>query len=129
MPDVIRLISMDSGVYSTKELHRGGLTTWQIRREVDIGSLVALRHGWYATPTADPDVVSAVRAGGVLGCVAALRKHGLWVPPGYRRVHTRPTRHGELTPPARPVGRSALRLERSPQSIRCRSRCFLPPGA
>ncbi|PYE16448.1 very-short-patch-repair endonuclease [Williamsia limnetica] len=97
MPDVIRLISMDSGVYSTKELHRGGLTTWQIRREVDIGSLVALRHGWYATPTADPDVVSAVRAGGVLGCVAALRKHGLWVPPGYRRVHIRPTRHGELT--------------------------------
>lgn len=94
---MIRLITMDVGVSSTKELHRGGLNDWQIRREVATGALVALRHGWYATPTADPDGVSAVRAGGVLGCVSALRKHGLWVPPGYRRVHTRPKRHGELT--------------------------------
>jgi len=81
---------MDFGVYSTKELHRHGLTAWQIRRETETGALIGLRQGWYATPTADPDVVEAVRAGGVLGCVSALRKHNLWVPPGPRRVHTRP---------------------------------------
>jgi very-short-patch-repair endonuclease len=87
---------MDSGVYSTNELHRLGLTSWQIRHRTETGLLVGLRHGWYATPTADPDVVAAVRAGGVLGCVSALRKHDLWVPPGYRRIHTRPSRHGEV---------------------------------
>ncbi|WP_237340903.1 endonuclease domain-containing protein [Williamsia soli] len=93
---MIRLITMDFGVYSTKELLQRGFSTWQIRREADNGVLVALRRGWYATATADPDVVTAVRLGGVLGCVSALRKHKLWVPPGYERVHTRPTRDGEL---------------------------------
>lgn len=92
----IRLISMDFGVYSTKELLRLGFSTWQIRRQTEVGTLVGLRRGWYATATADPEVVTAVRIGGVLGCVSALRKHQLWVPPGYRQVHTRPTRDGQL---------------------------------
>lgn len=93
---VIRLISMDFGVYSTKELLRRGSSTWQIRRHTQTGVLVGLRRGWYATATADPDVVAAVRAGGVLACVSALRKHKLWVAPGYRQVHIRSTRDGEL---------------------------------
>jgi very-short-patch-repair endonuclease len=88
---------MDVGVYSTSELHRHGLNSWQIRHRVQTGDLVGLRRGWYATPTADPDVVAAVRAGGVLGCVSALRKHSLWVPPGYSRIHTRSTRYGATT--------------------------------
>lgn len=90
----IRLKLMDSGVYSTKELHQLGLTSWQIRHRVNTGLLIGLRHGWYATPTADDTVVAAVRAGGVLGCVSALRAHDLWVPPGYGKVHIRSTRHG-----------------------------------
>lgn len=39
-----------------------------------------LRHGWYAGPTADPKVESAVRSGGVLGCVSALGRYGIWIP-------------------------------------------------
>lgn len=129
MPESIRLINMDAGVYSTKELHRGGLNAWQIRREVITGSLVALRHGWYATQTADPDVVSAVRAGGVLGCVSALRKHGLWVPPGYRRVHTRPTRHGRLTTRQAcrafgPVPAALTAVDPVPMALLCAARCM-----
>lgn len=93
---VKRLISMDFGVYSTKELLQHGLSTWQIRRHAQTGLLTGLRRGWYATATADPDVVAAVRTGGVLSCVSALRKHRLWVAPGYQQVHMRPTRDGEL---------------------------------
>lgn len=39
--------------------------------------------------------MEAVQLGGALSCVSALRKHGLWVPVGYERVHVRVTRHGK----------------------------------
>ncbi|HEY9314515.1 MAG TPA: type IV toxin-antitoxin system AbiEi family antitoxin domain-containing protein, partial [Williamsia sp.] len=65
------------------ELRQLGLDDWDVRKRVREGSLIRLRPGWYATPSADAAVVEAVRKGGALGCVSALRRHGLWVPPGY----------------------------------------------
>ncbi|WP_020106717.1 hypothetical protein [Nocardia sp. 348MFTsu5.1] len=122
---------MDFGVYSTKELHRYGMNAWQIRRETQTGSLVGLRHGWYATPTADPEVVAAVRAGGVLGCVTALRKHGLWVAPGSSHVHTRSTRHGEPTtrPKCKGFGSpppALTAVDQIPTALLYAARCLSP---
>lgn len=39
-----------------------------------------VRRGWYASQSADPQVVRAVSSGGVLGCVSALRFYRVWVP-------------------------------------------------
>lgn len=86
---VYRLIVMDHGVYSTAQLKAGGATDAKIRRAVAAGDLVRLRPGWYARRLADPEVVAAVRAGGVLGCVSALRHRRVWVAPGHDAVHVR----------------------------------------
>nr|WP_223249407.1 hypothetical protein [Williamsia marianensis] len=86
---------MDIGVYSRAELQQRGLGGWQLRKLVRDGSLIRLRPGWYATETANTVVVEAVRSGGALSCVSALRHHGLWVPPGYDRVHVRARKHNQ----------------------------------
>jgi very-short-patch-repair endonuclease len=92
---LVRLIAMEIGVYSRPELQQRGLDGWQLRTQVRDGSLIRLRPGWYSTPTADAVVVEAVRRGGALGCVSALRHHGLWVPPGYDRVHVRTSKYNK----------------------------------
>ncbi|WP_035718532.1 hypothetical protein [Gordonia shandongensis] len=78
---------MDTGVYRW-----GQLREQASRREIDEairdGRLIRLRHGWYATRAADPRVVRAVAAGGVVSCASALDAHGVWVPPS-RRLHIR----------------------------------------
>lgn len=51
-----------------------------------------LREGWWALPGADPDVVRAVRAGGVLTCVSALVKYGVYQPLGEDCPHVRASR-------------------------------------
>lgn len=66
--------------YSRSQL-AGWLRTERLRR---------LRPGWFATSTADPQVVRAVSAGGALSCLSALRVHGLWVPRD-SRLHVRRT--------------------------------------
>ncbi len=80
---------MDHGVFSTAQLKTAGATDAQIRRAVAAGDLLRLRPGWYARTDADPGVVGAVRAGGVLGCVSALHHHRVWVAPGYDTLHVR----------------------------------------
>ena len=65
------------------------MTEAQVRRAIRAGDLIRLRSGWYARPDADPTVAAVVRGGAVLGCVSALRRHGVWVAPGYDTVHIR----------------------------------------
>ncbi|GGF22337.1 hypothetical protein GCM10007298_17800 [Williamsia phyllosphaerae] len=79
----------DIGVYTWRDLLQRGLTQSQARRRIQDGDLVQLRRGWYATRFADPSVVAAVRRGGVLSCVSALRMHGVWVPEHPMSVHAR----------------------------------------
>lgn len=77
---------MESGVFSTRELKRLGATDRDIRNSVAAGDLLRERIGWYSTSGADPDVVGAVRAGGVASCCTAFKFHQrtspVWVPPG-----------------------------------------------
>jgi hypothetical protein len=51
-------------------------------REIDAalrsGLLRRFQRGWYATADADIDQQRAVMLGGVIGCVSALRRHGVW---------------------------------------------------
>ncbi|WOC11576.1 type IV toxin-antitoxin system AbiEi family antitoxin domain-containing protein [Gordonia sp. MP11Mi] len=79
---------MDTGVYSRGQLIDRGLPRRDFERAVADGDLVRLRHGWYATQGAMPEVVRAVKAGGVLSCASALRLHGVWVLPT-DRLHVR----------------------------------------
>ncbi len=79
--------SMNTGVFRW-----GQLCALAPRSEIDKairdGRLLKLRHGWYATPDADPETARAVSAGGVLSCASALAKFGVWTPPT-DRTHLR----------------------------------------
>lgn len=77
------------GVARWADLRATGMTLTELRLAVKSKRLRLLRRGWYATANAHPTVVSAVTAGGVCGCVSALRLHGVWIPEGETRVHTR----------------------------------------
>ena len=81
-------------VMSRTQLLAMGRDDSAIRRAVAAGTLVRLRPGWYARPDADASTMEAVRRGGVLSCVSALRQHGLWIPPGHPEIHVRYSRHG-----------------------------------
>ncbi|MGK2308919.1 endonuclease domain-containing protein [Cutibacterium sp. V947] len=83
------------GVVSTAALMGSGMSKAKIDTARRHGSIIRLRQGWWALPSADPNVVSAVRAGGVLGCVSALKMMGVWSPLD-SRVHCR----GHREPPS-----------------------------
>ncbi|HEY9311532.1 type IV toxin-antitoxin system AbiEi family antitoxin domain-containing protein [Williamsia sp.] len=95
MRDLPRLIVVETGVFTSAELQHAGYDRATLRRRLRDGSLIRLRKGWYATPAADAGVVEAVRRGGALSCVSALRFHKIWVPPGQGQAHVRVSKHGK----------------------------------
>lgn len=65
------ILAANGGVVSTAQLRAAGMSrprSWQ-----------TLRRGWYASQSADPQVVRAVAAGGVLACASVLRRRQVWV--------------------------------------------------
>lgn len=83
---------LSHGVATYSQLRATGLRRSQIDQLVSAGRLNRVRRGWYALPAADPEVVRAVRAGGSLSCVSALRRYGVWVPAS-DRLHVRMSEH------------------------------------
>ncbi len=83
----------DSGVYPAAALLALGFDRGAIRRAVLSGDLTQLRWGWFAAANHDARTASAVRDGGVLTCVDALRFHELWTPPGHNGLHLRRSRN------------------------------------
>lgn len=73
-----------SGVYTKKQLVAMEFDDRMIERMRASGDLTRLRPWWYATRLHDATVAAAVRDGGILTCVDALRFHGMWTPPGHR---------------------------------------------
>lgn len=71
---------MDTGVVNWGTLRAQGSRA-EIDKALTDGRLHKLRRNWYATETANPRVVEAVTAGGVLTCASALALHRVWVPP------------------------------------------------
>lgn len=73
------------GCVRSRWLTTRGVTRLQLTRAVEKGALVRVRHGVYATPDAEPDVV-----------VAAVR--GVWVLEPEERLHVRVGRAGRVHP-------------------------------
>lgn len=65
----------------TSALRTRGMTAWEIEQAVTEGRLWRVVRGWYAEPGTDPELIRAMRLGGRLGCVSAIRCYGGWVPP------------------------------------------------
>ena len=65
-------------VATRAELRSLGVTPHELTAATRSGELVRVRRGWYAHPWADDAVIRAVRVGGRLACVSALRAHGVW---------------------------------------------------
>lgn len=83
----------DSGVYTRHELAERGIDDRLLAALLRSGDLTRLRHRWFALRLHDGDVASAVRDGGVLSCVDALKHHGVWTPHGdHRSLHLRRNR-------------------------------------
>lgn len=120
---------MDLGVTSRAEHLASGLTDADLRRMMRSGELTKVRTGWYATDTADADAVAACRRGGCLSCVSALKKHGLWVPPGYASLHVRATKYDQprrrdfCRLPGRPLPIDTI-LDPIPLALACAARCM-----
>ncbi|WP_418004808.1 endonuclease domain-containing protein [Mycobacterium sp. PDNC021] len=76
MGEIEQLLAANGGVASAAQLREVGWSHRQIKKQ----GWQPLRRGWYAGPSADPQVVRAVAAGGVLGCASALRRFQVWVP-------------------------------------------------
>ncbi|GAB17843.1 hypothetical protein GOEFS_040_00130 [Gordonia effusa NBRC 100432] len=122
------------GVHTTRDLKGLGYSDSDIRK----ADLTHERRGWYSTSAADPAVLSAVRAGGVLSCVSALKfvqNHGipaLWVPPG-DTVHVRLSKGGKSRVRSRcrvklcqGAGRplpTAHAVDEIPVALSCAARC------
>ena len=80
------------GVASTSRLLSLGFTNRALSRAVTKGSVLRVRQGWYALPDVSPDVATAARVGGSLGCVSALRRAGVWLPAD-SRIHVSVSQH------------------------------------
>ncbi len=120
---------MEHGVFSRGELASLGMAESQVRRAVRAGDLIRLRSGWFARPDADPFVASAVRKGGVLGCVSALKRHGVWIAPGYDAVHVRAGKslRGSLPRSCRPSGPprpASTAVDPIDVALSCAARCM-----
>lgn len=71
----------------------------RLRAAVAANEVIAIGRSWLALPTADAAIITALRAGGVLGGATALRSYGVWV-----------TRHPQVQIATRPhAGRATAK--------------------
>jgi very-short-patch-repair endonuclease len=68
-------------MFTTAELRALGETTNTIRDSIAGGLRFRIIKGWYGTRATPKDAVLAMRMGGRLGCVSALKLYGAWIPP------------------------------------------------
>lgn len=124
------MVMGDYGVHTRRELAELGYDRALLRRAITAGDLTPLRRDWYADRMCDEDVATAVHSGGVLGCVSALRLHGLWIPPGYTDLHIRRSKalRNSGTPGCRPFhGRplpTSSAVDPAVYALACAARCM-----
>jgi very-short-patch-repair endonuclease len=83
------------GVASCAELAAHGHSLRAIDVPVAAKQVVRLRRGWVALPDAPADVTRAVRAGGTMSCISALRRSEVWTHDD-ERLHLRLGRHANF---------------------------------
>ena len=101
-----RSVLAPGGVFRVAVVRRLGDPRQALEALTRDGRLVRVRRGWYRLPDADPAVVQAVAAGGVLTCVSALAFAGVWVPET-AEIHARAARGDVALAPG--VHRCAIR--------------------
>ena len=125
-------MTKDSGIYTRVQLIVQGYDDRMIRNAVRNGSLIRLRSGWFALPSADQRAMAAVRDGGVLTCVGALEFHGLWIPPGcndrlhLRRSKNKTGRHEACRPLLGRFQTATNAVDSIPVALSCAARCLTP---
>lgn len=72
---------LGSPLLRSSDLYSRGMSKADIRKHVETGQLWQVHRGWYAEPGTDAEIIRAMRLGGRLGCVSALRLYGAWCPP------------------------------------------------
>lgn len=77
----------DFGVASLTQMRGDDWTYPKIRQSVKSGNLIPVKRGWYAVPGANQNVIRALKIGGRLGCLSALKEYGVWVPQTDRDLH------------------------------------------
>jgi len=80
MDAALVLAALGEPVATRAQLLAAGARPRDLTAAVRGRSLIRVREGYYADPLADPALLQAVRIGGRLGCVSALRRHGVWAP-------------------------------------------------
>ncbi|GAA4396233.1 hypothetical protein GCM10023147_30290 [Tsukamurella soli] len=113
-----------------RELLAAGYTDADIRTMSRRRRLTQLRRGWYSTGSADPAVAAAVRSGGVLACVSALGRRGIWVPPADGHSHVRASTYGRASSARSycsaygglPAPTQAV--DAVPEAVACAARCL-----
>ncbi|SEQ94422.1 type IV toxin-antitoxin system AbiEi family antitoxin domain-containing protein [Arthrobacter sp. OV608] len=96
--DLMEILTSAGGVLLRRDVLAAGATDTELRRAVRSGQILRLERGLLAVADADPELVAAGRAHGLVTCASAARAYGLW----------------QLSPPVRPHywqsnGRSAIR--------------------
>ncbi|WP_142064800.1 type IV toxin-antitoxin system AbiEi family antitoxin domain-containing protein [Pseudarthrobacter sp. B4EP4b] len=96
--DLMEILTSAGGVLLRRDVLTAGATDTEVRRAVRSGQILRLERGLLAVADADPELVAAGRAHGLVTCASAARAYGLW----------------QLRPPGRPHywqsnGRSAIR--------------------
>lgn len=81
MDAALVLAALREPVATRAQLLAAGATPRDLTVAVRGRRLIRVREGYYADPLADSALLQAVRIGGRLGCVSALRRHGIWAPP------------------------------------------------
>ncbi|MEL4319657.1 DUF559 domain-containing protein [Leifsonia sp. YIM 134122] len=79
MNEIQRLVTNVGGVADYRAMDAMGIPRSVVREAVRTGGLVPVRSRWFASPLAHPDVVRAVRVGGVLTGASVARTNGLWL--------------------------------------------------
>lgn len=80
--DMVAQHNEQSRVATRRQLLARGFTPRSLASAVHAGRLVRVRRGHYAVTDVDDATQQAVRVGGVLTCVSAARRFGIWVAPG-----------------------------------------------
>ncbi len=89
------IVRDSGGIARQPELLRTGATKRELQGAVAAGSLIRIRRSWLALPDADPLLLSAARAGVVLGCITRAERLGLWIHGDTQRPHVNaPPRSG-----------------------------------
>lgn len=74
---VVSAILASGGVCAVHRLGDAGFSRRAVDTAISAGEVIRVRRGWVATATANPDVVRAVRVGGVATAATVVRMHGI----------------------------------------------------